>query len=205
MVPQGSALWIPGGIEHSLRGVGCLNLQILFIDSDIRSDLSPDCCTVAINPLMRELVSEVASWPLLYSEDEVTRCIITVLLDRLSSAPVHQLHLPMPSDVRLHKLLSALQAGPGDRASAGEWAQRVGLSERTLFRLILAQTGMSFGRWRQRIQLMYALKHLANGVSVQEIAMDLGYESSSAFITMFKKAVGQPPARYRASRTAASA
>ena len=35
---------------------------------------------------------------------------------------------------------------------------------------------------------------------VQAVAFDLGYESASAFITMFKKALGQPPAQYLANR-----
>ncbi|MGL6092123.1 MAG: helix-turn-helix domain-containing protein, partial [Pseudomonas paracarnis] len=36
--------------------------------------------------------------------------------------------------------------------------------------------------------------------SVQSVALDLGYENASGFITMFRKAMGQPPARYLADR-----
>jgi AraC-like DNA-binding protein len=61
---------------------------------------------------------------------------------------------------------------------------------------------MSFGRWRQQFQIMFALERLAGGEAVQTVAFDLGYESASAFITMFKKALGQPPARYLAARHA---
>jgi AraC-like DNA-binding protein len=74
------------------------------------------------------------------------------------------------------------------------------MSERTLFRMILKDTGMSFGRWRQQFHIMLALERLAEGDSVQAVAFDLGYESASAFITMFKKALGQPPGKYLASR-----
>ncbi|PIB42370.1 hypothetical protein AOA59_23800 [Pseudomonas sp. 2822-15] len=35
-------------------------------------------------------------------------------------------------------------------------------------------------------------------------ALGLGYENASGFITMFRKAVGQPPARYLADRSGAS-
>ena len=38
--------------------------------------------------------------------------------------------------------------------------------------------------------------------SVQTVALDLGYESASGFVTMFRKAVGKPPARYLAERNA---
>ena len=37
---------------------------------------------------------------------------------------------------------------------------------------------------------------LAAGKSVQQVSMDLGYESVSAFITVFKKRLGTTPKRY---------
>jgi AraC-like DNA-binding protein len=37
---------------------------------------------------------------------------------------------------------------------------------------------------------------------VQRVSQDLGYDSVSAFITMFKKTLGKPPARYMAQRQA---
>jgi AraC-like DNA-binding protein len=32
------------------------------------------------------------------------------------------------------------------------------------------------------------------------VAVELGYEGASAFVTMFRKAMGKPPARYLAER-----
>lgn len=37
--------------------------------------------------------------------------------------------------------------------------------------------------------------------AVQTVALELGYENASGFITMFRKAVGKPPARYLFERT----
>jgi AraC-like DNA-binding protein len=59
---------------------------------------------------------------------------------------------------------------------------------------------MSFGRWRQQLQIMLALKRLSEGDSVQVVAFDLGYESSSAFVTMFRKTLGKPPLKFLADR-----
>ena len=44
-----------------------------------------------------------------------------------------------------------------------------------------------------------ALARLAAGEPVTRIALDLGYESPSAFAAMFKRALGAPPSRYLAS------
>jgi len=35
---------------------------------------------------------------------------------------------------------------------------------------------------------------------VKAVALELGYENTSGFVTMFRKAVGKPPARYLAQR-----
>jgi len=45
---------------------------------------------------------------------------------------------------------------------------------------------------------------LASGASVQRVSGDLGYASVTAFITMFRKALGKPPGKYLGSLAQAS-
>jgi AraC-like DNA-binding protein len=70
------------------------------------------------------------------------------------------------------------------------------MSERSLARLVVRETGLTFGRWRQRFHLIVAVRSLSSGLAVQDVASTLSYDSVTAFITMFKKALGQSPARY---------
>ncbi|MEZ2694691.1 helix-turn-helix domain-containing protein, partial [Hafnia alvei] len=42
-----------------------------------------------------------------------------------------------------------------------------------------------------------ALPLLAQGKTVQEVALEVGYSSSSAFIVMFQQISGTTPERYR--------
>ncbi|MEI0695865.1 helix-turn-helix domain-containing protein [Pectobacterium aroidearum] len=126
--------------------------------------------------------------------------LVTLLLDEFALAPTGNLHLPMPTDVRLRKIVKTLMGDPADRGTVQTWARRVGLSERTLARLLVQETGMSFGRWRQQLQIMLAVKWLSTGASVQQVADGLGYESAGNFVTMFRKALGTSPGRYRAER-----
>lgn len=65
------------------------------------------------------------------------------------------------------------------------------MSERNLARLIVKETGLSFRQWRQQLQLIMALQGLVKGDTVQKVAHTLGYDSTTAFITMFKKGTGQ--------------
>jgi len=78
----------------------------------------------------------------------------------------------------------------------------VAMSERSLARLLSRETGLTFGRWRQQLHLIVALRELASGQTVQNVAFELGYESVNAFITMFKKALGSTPAQYFKKRIA---
>jgi len=73
-------------------------------------------------------------------------------------------------------------------------------SARTLARLFVKETGLTFGAWRQQARLLKALEWLAEGRPVTAIAFDLGYESPSAFIAMFRRTFGVPPGRYLKGR-----
>ena len=90
-------------------------------------------------------------------------------------------------------------ADSADLRTLAKWAQCLAMSERSLARLMQRETGLSFGRWRQQLHLIIALRQLTGGLSVQQVAGNLGYDSVTAFITMFKKALGEPPAQYFAA------
>lgn len=200
MVPRQCALWIPGDMEHSVRFAGDLELYVLFVDPELARNLPADCSTFSTGPLLRELLIAVSRVPPLYDVDGADGRLIQTMLDQLERAPTGSLHLPMPADPRLRTIAKTLSSDPANRTTIGEWARIVAMSERSLFRLIMSQTGMSFGRWRQQFQVMFAIERLTEGASVQTVSFDLGYESASAFITMFKKVMGQPPGQFLAAR-----
>jgi AraC-like DNA-binding protein len=202
MVPPRSAIWVPGDVLHKITAAGTLEVYIAFIDPAAALKLPSNCCAVSSTPLLRELVIRSASLPLLYAEGGLESHLVTLLLDELAVAPLGNLHLPMPADDRLRKIVEAIIDDPADRGTMQIWARRVGVSERTLARLLAQETGMSFGRWRQQLHLMLAVKSLATGASVQQVADGLGYESAGSFVTMFRKALGTSPGRYMSERRA---
>ena len=203
IVPPQCALWIPGGLPHAARGSGEAEVYCLLIDPDAAGALPAQCCTLSVSGLLHELISKAVSFPPMYEEDGAQGRLIRTLLDELAQAPIEDLHLPMPQDPRLRRLADSLLAAPGDKATLGQWAVRIGMSERSMTRLLLEEFGLSFGRWRRQLHVILSLQRLARGDSVQRVALDLGYENASGFITMFRKAVGQPPARYLADRAGA--
>ncbi|RVD05466.1 AraC family transcriptional regulator [Mesorhizobium sp. M7A.F.Ca.ET.027.02.1.1] len=193
MVPPHCGVWIPGGMEHS--NVATANARIFFVYIEPgAADLPERCCTLSTSPLLRELIIELSDR---LQDDEARGELLTkMLLTELPRMPVQQLHLPISSEPRLNRIAEALAQDPADRSTLADWAKRMALSESSLARLVAKETGLSFGRWRQQLHLIVAIRELASGKSVQQVSGDLGYGSVTAFITMFKKALGKPPAKY---------
>lgn len=200
IVPPQCAIWIPGGTRHSAQGVGTIDIFTLFVEPRSAPTMPDACCAVSVSSLLRELLLRCARFPALYPVRGTESRLVAVLLDELATAPLEKLYLPMPSDTRLRKIADKLTANPADRATVQQWAKRIGASERTLSRLVLQETGMSFGHWRQQLHIILALQWLSKGASVQSVAADLGYENASGFVFMFRKAMGSSPARYMASK-----
>ncbi|OEO30400.1 AraC family transcriptional regulator [Devosia insulae DS-56] len=195
MVPPHCAVWIPGSLPHS--NIATANARLFFVYLEPGAAELPDqCCTLSISPLLRELIIELADREPAHEVDEL---LIKVLLAQLPLMPVQQLHLPVSAEPRLATIANALAANPADRATVGVWARRVAMSESSLSRLVVQETGLSFGRWRQQLHLMVAIRELSDGATVQQVSADLGYASVASFISMFKKALGKPPAKYLSS------
>jgi AraC-like DNA-binding protein len=180
-------------MPHSNVATANARLFFLFIEPGA-ADLPDRCCTLSLSPLVRELIIEMADQSKVATAYGET--MTTLLLSALSRMPVEDLHLPLTSEARLNRIASALVEDPSDRSTMAQWANRLAMSENSLARLVQQETGLTFGRWRQQLQLITAIRSLAAGSTVQQVSGDLGYESVSAFITMFKKALGTSPAQY---------
>ncbi|UPJ57007.1 helix-turn-helix transcriptional regulator [Bradyrhizobium sp. 192] len=204
MVPPRCGVWIPGGMPHSNRVSGNASLLFLYVDMDAAS-VPQECCTLSISPLLHELIHRMATLPPLYDPDGPPAQIAAVLLNELIAMPTERLHLPITRSSKLRMIADALMDNPANRRTVAEWAQAIALGERTLMRIVLAETGMTFSRWRQQLQIIVAIQKLSAGNTVQSVSEALGYESVSAFITMFKKALGKSPARYFSEREAGQA
>ncbi|MFJ3046268.1 AraC family transcriptional regulator [Herbaspirillum chlorophenolicum] len=204
IVPPQSGVWIPGGIAHSNRVTADGQVCFLFVAPEAAS-MPQSCCTLELNALVVQMIRHLADLPQDYTASSRTARLAALLTEELEQVKTQNLplHLPIPSHSRLRGVARALAEQPSDRSTVADWAAHCAMSERSFARFVLAETGMTFGRWRQQIHIMVALQQLASGSSVQRVSQELGYESVSAFITMFRKALGKPPARYIAERQAA--
>ncbi|MDQ0396307.1 AraC family transcriptional regulator [Labrys monachus] len=193
VVPPNRAVWLTAGIEHEVRMCGDVKIRTVFVDPDASAFLPAASCVVAVSPLLRELIVAAVGIPPDYAPGGRDERLMQLLLDELQGRDVLPLHLPMPRDRRVRTVCEALAARPGDEATAGQWASRLGVTPKTLHRLFPKETGLTFGQWRQQARLLGALERLAKGERIVEVALDSGYASQSAFTAMFRRHFGMPP------------
>ncbi len=198
VIPPEQALWLPAGIKHQHFCKNKVSYRSLYIDSVLSEALGNRVKPLTIDPLLKSLILEVSSWPEDYEETEQTKRFLFVLLDRLAIAKSNELFMPTISDKRLLPIIEALNQQPANKLTIEQWALKVGASSRTLNRLFNQNYGMGFSRWKQKLRILKSLELLNSNMLLIDIAFELGYESTSAFITAFKKHLGCSPKKYLA-------
>jgi AraC-like DNA-binding protein len=196
VVPPNRAVWVPAGVEHGIEMTGSVLVQTLYLSTGLRARLPTRCCAVNVSPLLRELIRHIVSLGALDARDPVRNRLTGVLLDQLRVLPTIPLQLPWPTDERAQRAAAWLRSHLDDPGSSQQAAARAALGLRTLERLFLRETGFTLGKWRQQLRLLCALRLLAAGRPVTQVALDVGYESPSAFIVMFRRTLGVTPHRY---------
>ena len=196
VVAPEQAVWIPPEVEHQVTHDQAIAMRTLYIDAGEAASLPPECCVVAVPPLLRALILRAIDIGLDYGPAGPEARVMAVILDELRALTPEPLHLPQPSDPRLLKVTRAMIDDPADGRPLSAWAKGAGASERTLARLFVKETGLTFGEWRERLRLVTAVARLAEGAAVTAVALDLGYQSPSAFIAMFRRSLGETPGRY---------
>lgn len=195
-VPPSRGVWVPRGQLHSIRCVGEVKMRSVFVQPDSLPDMPDECRAVSISPLLSELIRTAVSIIQPYATDSREARVMRLILDEFKVLPTLPLHLPQPAEPRLRAICDRLQDDPGDGSTLADWSTRLDLDEKTIQRLFRKSTGMTFGQWRQQARLLLALERIALGEKIIDIAGELGYESPSAFTTMFKKQFGTTPSQF---------
>lgn len=196
IVPPMRCLLVPGAITHRIEMIGETWMRTVYIRPDLAAGLPPGIRVLDVSPLLRELLLEIVHLGALDDENESHRSLTNILLDQLIGSRELGLALPLPSDPRARVVADRVLMLPGDDAPLAELTRGAGVSPRTAERLFLNETGLSFGRWRQQARLQLAVRRLAEGAAVTTVALECGYDSVSAFVVMFKRALGTTPGRY---------
>jgi AraC-like DNA-binding protein len=200
VVPVHQAVWVPPGVRHSVEVAGGVAMRSLYLRlplrPPVRGGLPDSCRVIEVSPLLREILRRAMRLRTLDRRIAEQRHLIDVLLDEITVLPLIPLDLPMPRDTRGVRAAAYIREEPAARHTLAEVARASAASARTLERLFRNETGLPFGVWRQRARLLRALQLLAEGDAVASVASAVGYESTSAFVAAFRRALGTTPGRY---------
>jgi len=195
-MPPKRALWIPAGVVHDQLMLSPVKMRNIYIEPRTAAAFGDKCRVIEVSLLLRELILALMAQPIEYVLDDRNANIVALILSELKISRTVPLEIPWPRDRRLVAVCEAILAAPEYLHTIEYWAENVGASPRTLIRLFLKETGLTYRHWVQQVRLAEALNRLEQGESVGRIARDLGYASPSAFTAMFKRVLGESPRDY---------
>ncbi|MFJ3957617.1 helix-turn-helix domain-containing protein [Arthrobacter sp. NPDC090010] len=192
VLPPNLALWIPAGTWHVTLALRESVLEGVYLDPGSFRLSWDEPVVLSVSALARDLIQYLAGEldPSARSRAEA------VLADVLTPVRLSSIELSLPQDPRAREVADLLLADPGEHRSLEQLAVVVRSSPRTLLRVFLAETGMTFTQWRTHVRLQAAIAHLAEGHSVSRVAGLVGYATASAFVSAFRRVTGHTPAAY---------
>lgn len=196
VVPPLRAVWIPANTLHTVSMSGRVSMRTLYMLPSLARALPRKCFVINVSSLLRELILHACAFGKLKKTIPVQKRIIEIIVDQLKASKSIPLQLPHPSDSRAMRIVDALVAEPAEQKTLERLCKDCGASKRTIERLFIAETKMTFSKWRQQLRLLHAMQLLASGEKVTGAALEAGYSSTSAFISMFRKQLGTTPTRF---------
>lgn len=191
------AIWIPAKQRHCVEAIDALWVHNVYIDTQLVVGLPSECKIFSVSVLLAALLeqgtmlAEKADYAIEFHN------ITLVVADQIRMAkPLDSLALPLSQHPKIQRVTAKLLREPGCQCRLEECATWVHTSERTLSRLFIQETGLTFRQWRQRLYVKEAINRLADGQSVMQVAIDLGYSNQSAFTQMFRRMTGNLPSSF---------
>ena len=200
LVPPDRAVWVPARLEHSIDVLADIQMRTLYFDlkwlaREQRSRSLDAEFVVRVSRLLHESILALFD-----GRDEPDRID---LLIRLAMMELHQAEdamtfIPLPHEPRCRRAADIVLADPTETHDIADLARAVGTSARTLSRLFSAETQLSFKSWCQRARIASAIERLSMhpGLSVKQLAADLGYASFPAFSHAFRQVTGKTPTEF---------
>lgn len=201
-LPPVRAAWIGAGVRHRTRSGRPVELRAIYFDPEFPVPAPTlELGVFAVDELARGMILHAMRWgPERDPADHVANRFFATLLDgaRGWSAQLAAFRLPRPISDDLGRATAYIRddlAGVTAKAAA----RAGGMSERTLLRRFVAETGGTFRDYLTAARMVRAMDLLLDPRSrVTDVAGDLGYDSLAAFSRAFRAFVGETPRAFRA-------
>ncbi len=191
-IAAGSALWLPAGVGHAGRLTARAELHDAFFAPDRTPVRFTGPRTIAMTAVLESLLTYLARPDL----DAAMRARAEAVVFDVLEPSDQRLELALPGDARIDPIAEALLDDPADDRGLAEWADLLGISDRTITRAFRGATGLSFAQWRRALRVHHSLTLLTEGWDVQSTSDQLGYARPSTFIAAFRQVMGVTPGAF---------
>ncbi len=186
-------LWLPAGTIYSATVPGGVVSRATFFDPGHAPSLSEEPVSVEITPLLGQLLEHLRTEDLDAGERHRAEAVVMDLVKPVPQPVI----LNMPSHELIAGAAEEILADPSVPHGLDAWAERLGVSSRTLTRLFRSETGLGFRSWVTTVRVKCSIESLAEGASVAEAGRSVGYATTSAFGVAFRRVTGLTPGAFR--------
>jgi AraC-like DNA-binding protein len=200
LLPPRQAAWIPAGVEHQSIIHTSVRTISVFFDPALLPDPQHRVRVLAVAPLVREMMLHAVRWPIGRRDRDATGdCFFRAMVDVVQDALDDERPLVLPNST--HPVLVAAADYVREHlaeVTVPQLSGAVGVSERTLRRLVRSELGITCRELLLQARLLQAMILLATpGQTVLSAALAVGFSNSSAFARVFVERCGESPSSYR--------
>jgi AraC-like DNA-binding protein len=191
IIPPGMAIFIPKNTKHRVYKINPKAVIDNVYFTDIYQNYLPNMAkSFYLSTLAAEVIAKICTFNKNEFNLKKVQHLISVLLDELNENSLLNYSLTIPKHPQLFKIYELFAKSIDYFPSITDAANLINVSNRTLQRLFKDELGVNFVLWKQQFIFIKALELLIKEKSTTIVAYKLGYNSDSAFISMFKKMSG---------------
>lgn len=198
VLTPGAIGWCPPETAHRAWMPVDAQGTILHFSAAFCALLPPSPSVRVASPFLFLLLQKIVEKVGADGHSDPAKHLLQVMVDEIQIADPALSQIILPDDARAKNVAQRMLANRGHDLSQTELAKQAGLSVRTLSRLFIQQTGLTFSQWKQKAKILRSLEYLQRGHSVSQVAFLAGYENVSAYIMVFRRFMGMTPGQYQA-------
>lgn len=197
VITEKDGIWVIAGAMHKLTMLKDTALYSIYVDPLARADFPYKTQVVNVSPLMHALMPKLVGMDSHYFPHSIEEWTIELFLNELRSlSDLYAFELPYPKELEYQEICHYITENLDYPWSVADFSKRLKVSDRTVTRQFYKQTGLSFVEWLRRKRMQVALELLTSGEPITQVALQVGYDSPSAFTTVFKQRLGFTPRDY---------
>jgi AraC-like DNA-binding protein len=191
IIPARRVGWVPPGVRHASRAGGRGRGWVLLAPPGSSTGWPREVCVLRISALMQAALESLREQG--HHDAARSRLLWRVVAAEMGNAAPEPFEVPMPSTTRILQAVHGLLNNPTLSKDLNELSQAAGMSRRSFTRHFRRETGLTFTHWKRAVIAHYAMERIACGDKVSAVAFEVGYDSVSAFIAMFRRKYGAAP------------